>query len=270
VEHLFAGDKRWQVFDRKKFETDYELHTLIASPNRGEQLLNPTGAHLMDLGFHYYAQTALIPADYNFLPEISYRSGKDWGLPEKYAIFTPGATSMNRIFLPNAFNELARYTASLGVTPVFLGKKDINEVYKAKFHDDYDLSLGLDLREQTTLLEAIEIMGKARFVIGIDNGLLHLAGTTKVPIIFGHNISPVEHRKIRRRNGLTVDISVPEKQLACIGCQAKMRFVYRQRFSRCIYDDNKCLELLFKNIEGWRQAIRQCLNETNKPKWWKR
>lgn len=270
MEYLFAGDKRWSVHDRKLFEKEYEANTLIASPNRGQQLINPTGAHLMDLGWFYYAQTAAIPPEYNYLPEIDYVSGKDWALPEQYAIFTPGATAMNRVFPPKAFNELVKYTASLGITPVFLGKRDINEIYKANFHEEYDLSLGLDLREQTTLLEAIEIMRDAKFVIGIDNGLLHLAGTTSVPIIFGHNISPVEHRRIRRRNGLTVDISLTEKQLQCIGCQAKMRFVYRQRFSRCIYGDNLCVDLLFKNLEVWRQGIRQCLNQSNKPKWWRK
>jgi ADP-heptose:LPS heptosyltransferase len=232
------------------------------------QLINATGAHLMDLGFMYYAQVQKPPEGYGFLPEINY--DKPWRWPElldkPYAVFTPGATARARVVYAKYFNELVGYTISKGITPVFLGKREFvkdpkGEGYKATFQDGYNLTKGIDLTEKTTLLEAVQIMSKACFVIGLDNGLLHFAGTTEAPIIFGHNVATVEHRAIRRRRGLTINIELKETDLSCIGCQSRMRYIVGHKFSRCLYGGNigkeyQCLDLLFsQGCITWKAAI---------------
>lgn len=242
--------------------------TLVCYPK--DQLITAVGAHLMDLGFMYYAQMSKPPEGYGYLPEINYK-GRDFDLPQNFAVFTPGATARARVMYGKYFNELVNYTMSKGITPVFLGKKDFAhnttaEGYKASFENDYDLTKGLDLTEKTTLLEATNIMSKALFVLGIDNGLLHFAGTTEVPIIFGHTVASVEHRDIRRKQGLTININIDRKDLSCISCQSNMRFLRGHKFSSCLYSKDvkkaySCLDLLFsKECATWKNAIDYILN----------
>lgn len=281
--HIFRKYSHWKIFDRAEFDLYFKKGTLIVNPKPGEQLINACGAHLLDLGFMYFAQMSPPIAEYNHLPQINYLISNErliqlnffLDAPKKYAVFTPGATQLNRMMPPKAFNKLVDFTLDLGVTPVFLGKAEINDLYRATFNEEYDYSKGIDLREKTTLLEAVSIMSGAQFVIGIDNGLLHLAGTTKVPIIFGHNVANVEHRRIRRKTGLTIDISVPQERLSCIGCQSKMRYLYGHRFSRCCYVkkeggfDLKCLDILFgERFELWKDAIKTCLKQNRRAFSW--
>lgn len=266
---------------------NWKVHKLAFAPSimrDGELILDPkkfatkyifsTGAHLIDLGFMLYCNQGIPMSGYNRLPPINYKGPWKWpelDEQEPYAIFTPGATVDTRATPGPAFNELVNYTISKGIKPVFLGKKLFSHRgeetgYFAKFKDEYDFTKGVDLREKTTLLEAVQIMRGARFVIGVDNGLLHFAGCTEVPIIFGHTIARVEHRQIRRLKGLTVNIAVSKESLPCIACQSDMRYIITpdskkgHRFSKCIYDDYKCLEMLFSSeCSSWKKAIDHVL-----------
>lgn len=270
AEYLFKDAPRWKVLPRSSYRDNYERGSLVAFPKPGTQLVNACGAHLLDLGFMYFCCMHNPPPEYNFLTEINYQG--EWKWPEldknsAYAIFTPGSTSPVREMPQKAFNEIVAYTKSLGITPVFLGKKELSNQYQATF-GDYDFSQGIDLRERTSLLEATQIMQTAKFVIGIDNGLLHMAGTTSVPVIFGHNIASLEHRILRRKKGHTINLVVKEEDLACIGCQSKMRFLYHHDFKKCLFEgkgakDKACLTHLFQDESKlWKYAIDEILKAT--------
>ena len=64
------------------------------------------------------------------------------------------------------------------ILPVFLGKSHLD------LNEDYDLSEGVDFIGRTLLFDALRIIDCAEMVIGIDNGLLHLAACTKTPIVW--------------------------------------------------------------------------------------
>ncbi len=259
---LFKKYPNFRVHNRLDFEKYCVEGALIVAPQRSTQFLNATGQHLLDLGFNYFGQIDSPPEGWGYLPRIDYTG--PWKWPElkqvkRYAIFTPGATTDVRTVPAYAFNELVDYVSGLEITPVFLGKKTIAGSYEAKFEEGYDYTKGIDLREQTTLLEATQIMRGAEFVMGLDNGLLHLAGCTNVPIIFGHNITTVKHRQIKRREGITIDITINEKDLECIGCQSRMRYT-KHSFDKCIYTDKMCLTMMFQDkCVVWKQAINQIL-----------
>lgn len=243
----------------------------------GEPIYNPLnytsyitapGAHLMDLAFMQYCNLSKPPKGYNQMVDLKGCADFKWPVekPKKYAVFTPGATAQSRAMPAKYFNELVRYTISKGVTPVFIGKRDFahqgrnNKGYYADIDSSYDLSKGVDLTEKTTLLEAVRVIEGARFILGIDNGLLHFAGCTDTPIIFGHTVTTVEHRRIRRPLGLIIDIALDQKSLNCIGCQSNIRFVLHHRFSKCIYGDYLCLDMLFYNdCYSWKKAIDKVL-----------
>lgn len=280
AKHLFANKfQGWRVIDGGRKDVKLEKNSYIYHPLVDKQLINATGAHLLDLGFMFYTGLNGAPKpEYNRLPKIDYNRAWRWpdlqdpitGRTKRYAVFTPGATTDARAMPAKHFNELVRYTIEKGLVPVFLGKKDFvpdkeaHPNYTARFDEGYDFTGGVDLRDQTSLLEAVQIMRHAKFVLGIDNGLLHFAGTTEVPIIFGHNITTVAHRRIRRERGITIDITLDEKDLPCIGCQSKMRFIPGHSFSKCAYTDYLCLDLLFAGGgEAWKKAINAIMEVTD-------
>jgi hypothetical protein len=271
AQYLFGDIPRWKVFHRDTFGQNYEGGSPLCYPKPGTQLINACGAHLMDVGMWYFACQDPLPDEFRYLMEIKYDG--PWKWPEldpnsNFAIFTPGATSEVREMPVKAFNEIVAYTISKDITPVFLGKRDLSEAYEAKF-SHYNLSVGVDLRERTTLIEATQLMRKARFILGLDNGLLHMAGTTDCPTIFGHNVATIPHRVLRRKQGITIDITVPESELPCIGCQSKMRFIKKHDFRKCFFKerdpsrDRRCLPMLFKNdSKEWKDAIDKILKMT--------
>lgn len=267
AEFIFKDTPRVKVRHIKDFQKYVKDGDAVLDFTNVSQYINATGAHLLDLGFMLFCCSSEPYQGYNRLPSIKFYDDnidETLGLAldgRPYAVFTPGATTRTRAMPAEAFNELVRYTYDLGIIPVFLGKKEFLEDFKTpehytQFDEGYDFGLGVDLRDQTTLLQATQIMSGARFVLGVDNGLLHFAGCTEAPIIFGHTITTVKQRDIRRPKGVTINISLDKKDLPCIGCQANMRFIFGHSFKKCVYDDYKCLELLFSDkCKTWKKAI---------------
>lgn len=92
-----------------------------------------------------------------------------------------------RTILPEELLKISEYIQSKGVTPVFVGKTGAISIWKnnlAKSDFDYP-GFGLDLRNDTTFLELSSIMKQSKVVIGMDSGPIHLAFTTKTPVICG-------------------------------------------------------------------------------------
>lgn len=271
LKYIMGKYPHWAVHHPKESKGMIKKGEMLLSPAQYTKYINATGSHLMDLGFMYYGLIDGPPPEFNRMPDLStYRSGKTWeGLDVPYAVITPYSTTDTRRMKGKYLNELSNYLKSKNILPVYLGKKvfakseemaTVDPRYKGDCDPEFDPSLGLDLCEKTTLLEATEIMGKAKMVIGLDNGLLHFAGCTEVPIIFGHNIASVDHRVIRRPVGETINITISEKHLPCVGCQSRLRFLPTHDFKRCLYGDAACLDMLFAdNCHTWKRAIDHML-----------
>ena len=261
---------KWDILKSTEFKSKLKTGDGVVNINDFKLFINATGSHLMDFGFMVYCCLQSPPKEYNRLPVITYSDKESHQMlneigDKPYAVFTPGATSKVRTMPAKAFNTLVEYVSSKGVTPVFLGRNDFaqSKTYFATFDKDYDFTKGVSLLNRTSLLQANHIISNAKFVLGLDNGLLHLAGTTKTPILFGHTITDVHHRDIRRLEGKTINITVKQELLKCIGCQSHMRYIIGHKFVNCVYNDNICLEYLFSNdCETWKQAIDIVLGET--------
>jgi len=265
AEYIMKPWPKWKVYNIDDAPKIMQKGEFISSPTKYHKYINPCGAHLMDLGFMYYLNMDRPPQGYGRMPDLTgYCSGKDWGLPKDYAVMTPGYTCLTRATPAWAFNDLCQYLLSLGITPVFLGREHfadadggyVAEDYHAKIGEGVDLSQGINLMEKTSLLEAVEIMRGAKIVLGVDNGLLHFAACTEVPIIFGMTITIPRHRWPRRARGDTEVITVRPEKLSCIGCQSKVRSVVGSDFKYCLYGDYLCTEALFENeCADWKNAI---------------
>ena len=175
-----------------------------------------------------------------------------------YVVFTPNYTHSNRELRSEALHRLTTQCYEAGYIPVLLGSTTLNYdgVERSYGYSQYKTGRSqddiLDLRNKTSLLEALQIMRAARAVVGVDNGLLHLAGCTAVPIIAGYTTVDPKHRVPIRPEGVT-EIVTPEG-LDCAGCQSNWLYTWTgarrsHDFKRCFYSDNvalknKCTKLL--------------------------
>jgi len=167
------------------------------------------------------------------------------GLPQKYLVLTLGHTSDTRRMLPDLAQSITDHAGALGLPTVLLGTSKVSTG-----SGDLDVTQPaaptgevIDLRDWTSLLQAHAIMAGARVVVGIDNGLLHLAAMSEVPIIAGYtNVDPATRIPIRPGGyGWRYQAITPSVRPACVPCQSKWHFCYDVQFTKCFYKDYACL-----------------------------
>lgn len=214
-------------------------------PN-GAQLVNSCGAHLLDIGFRYYANLDEIPDGYRRMPKIvgDEVSLAKFYLPKKYVVVTSEATSPIRRLKADTINGIVDWVRDHDLVPIFLGKSRLAHDYKTHPDEGVKLERVIDLRERTTLLEAACILAHAQAVVGLDNGLLHLAACSRVPVIMGFNTVDPRHRAPIRDSGLKTIAVMPNESLECRFCQSRVRYVMGHNFHFCLYKDNRCLDML--------------------------
>lgn len=162
-------------------------------------------------------------------------------LPEKYVVFTVAYTAEVREWLPKFINETAAHCKAEGYTPVFLGKKEVKTgilaTIKGEFKEEIDFSLGINLIDQTSLVQAAAIMDDAYAVVGVDNGLLHLAGCTDAYIVGGFTtVSPNIRMPVRNNElGWRYHPVTPDALLACSFCQERTNFLYGHDYRNCMF-----------------------------------
>lgn len=234
--------------------------------------LNATGAHLSTCGWVYFTNKERAPEGWDRYPVLKQDDLNKIELPAeaaqlqpgKYVVITTGQTTNSRKTPPGAWNYVIDHVIERGLTPVFLGKSVMDTGNPQNIHTawqkELDYSKGVDLRDKTSLMQCAAVMSRAACVVGHDNGLLHLAGCTEVPIVFGYNLASPEHREPKRAVGRTINVVLTHEELACNFCQSKTNFVIGYNFRECFYKDNKCMEMLFENrAERWKQAIDRAL-----------
>lgn len=249
-----------------------------------QESLNATGAHLSTCGWVYFTNKECAPEgtcrdgfSWDSYPRIAQAHLDALELPDaakalepgKYAVITTGVTTETRRVQPESWNHVIEYVRERGLTPVFLGKTVVETGNHANIHTEYGkelrLDLGVNLVNQTSLMQAAAIMSRARVVIGHDNGLLHLAGCTDVPIVFGYNLASPKHREPKRPHlpghGM-YNVHLTSEDLACNFCQSRTNFVIGFNFRQCFYGDYLCLSKLFEDgARRWKAQIDRALEE---------
>lgn len=254
AKNLLKDYPDWEVHSNipPKYQDGYPIRAAHVHP------INATMMHLLDLGFLYYAGVNPVPPEAKIYPRLDLANISIPELPEKYIVLTPGATAPTRAVPAEVFNKTVEHVINLGYTPVFLGKRVMDDgKRKIKMDENYDISGGIDLVDKTSLLEAAAIMSKAGCVVGLDNGLLHLAAMTDVPIVFAYTIAGPSQRRPYRKDAKLVELYVPYHELPCTFCQERVRFFMDHNFESCIYKDYKCIEMLSADFynEGIDMAL---------------
>lgn len=112
--------------------------------------------------------------------------------------------------LPMAFwDAVAAGLRQAGLTPVFVGRRP----------DYADGAIGsLDFRDQLPLGSLRTLMQGAVCFAGMDSGLLHIAGTTEVPIVGVFTCARPEFRLPYRGGVLGYACEAVTPDLSCLGC----------------------------------------------------
>lgn len=211
---------------------------------------NNLAQHMTEHSFHLITNT--VPDDpnyYNYLkPDLSKTDVSEFNLPEKYVVITTGYTVPVREFLPEHANKIVQYVVSKGYTPVFLGKENIatglDHTIKGSFSQAVDYTCGINLINKTNLFQATLICQNAKVVVGLDNGILHIAGCTDVPIVGGFTTVNPNHRMPYRQGTMGYDYYpvVPPESLKCRFCQSNWTFSFQADFTNCHYDTLDCVK----------------------------
>ena len=261
VKNVLKDFPNWEVWPDEipeKFKEGYPFKSAPIHP------INATMMHLIDLGFLYFAGVNPVPPEARVYPVLDLNNTKLHKAvqDQNYIVMTPGATAASRTMPADTFNKVKEYIISIGFKPVFLGSstQDKKRLY-VTFNKDYDLKGGINLLNKTTLHEAAKIMQYSHAVVGIDNGLLHLAAMTSAPIVFGYTIAgPNQRRPTRRFKAPIVELYCEPEEMPCTFCQERVRFFYDHDFQSCIYKDYACLKKL--NAESFISAIDMVLKES--------
>lgn len=262
----------WEVHPVEKMKQLMPKNVIVVGPGielNGKvmhQLFNGCGAHLVDVGFAYFANRLPLSDDEREYPQLE-------GLKRPHAssthvVFATGGLSPNRTVPGHYWNPIIDWVLKKCMTPVFLGKSEMSPTMKANFPDGCDYHCGIDLRDKTTMLEAAAIMKYARAVIGFDSGLLHLAGCTDANIVAGFgSVEPRERKPYRPAGKWT---ALRAENLPCIGCQTNMKMMFPHNFRNCLYkrqgpngpeQDTLCIDWLFKDgARAWIEALENVLN----------
>jgi len=169
-----------------------------------------------------------------------------------YVVIAYGATTEHRRMLPEVLAGLVDHFNSKGIEVVLLGRRDhllvcSNTITSPTF--DAIPPGVVDLIDQTTLLEALAIMQDARMVIGLDNGLLHLAALTDVPIVGGYTTVDPFYRVPQRHGVQGWNFTVIEPDSECRYCQTETFCTYRLPFLKCQIATKECMYSL--TLDKW-------------------
>jgi hypothetical protein len=114
-------------------------------------------------------------------------------VPEKYVLIHPVSTWESRTWSAENWMQLTQSLNDLGYNVISIGK-DSSEtgffnVQKPVFN--FEIKKGMNLMNKTSISDCWHLINKAMCFVTMDSGLLHLAGTTKTPIIhLGSSIKP--------------------------------------------------------------------------------
>lgn len=204
------------------------------------------GMHLVDQAFVKIVDRLPTIEHKNYL-KVTPIDVSHFNLPKKYVVITTGHTVKVREFKASVVNDIAKFVKASGYEVVWLGSKEATTGVKGNilgnFSNEVDYSVGLDLIGSTDLLEAHAVIARATAIVGVDNGLLHVAGCTETSIVAGYTTVESIHRLPYRHNelGWKCFVVEPPKSLACRFCQSNMNFLYDFDFRNCRYKDVKCV-----------------------------
>ena len=209
---------------------------------------SPKSMHLATYGSLAMADRLIPLEELNYVPLEPVDITKFEIDFSKCVILISSYRDLTRSWHSQSLLEVAKWLKMMGVTPVFIGKTDMDEGVTENLRPKTSLpndvsQYGIDLRNKTTIPELASIFREAIAVCGVDSGPIHLAGTTNIPIVCGYTSVAPEHRIPIRKEGKTYPITA---NIECIGCESRWRSNY-WNYENCFLGHAECSKQLTGN-----------------------
>lgn len=202
--------------------------------------------HLVDYNFNCLANKQVDIKHKNYLKlDTSRIHIEKFDLPKEYVVISTGFTAKIREFLPEKVNAISEFLNKRNMPVVFLGSKQAStgiegvDDIKGNFNNEIQYDKGINLIGKTSLLEAGKIIAESKCMIGLDNGLMHVAGCTDVPII-GAYTSVAPHLRLPYRNnelGYNCYTVIPPETCQDRFFQSDIDFLFDVDLRNCYYGD---------------------------------
>jgi ADP-heptose:LPS heptosyltransferase len=190
----------------------------------------------------------------------------EFNLPENYVIIPIMHTAPAREMKVSILQDIINFCLTNGITPILAGKNEAaalnGTVLRGFTRLDIDAQVqkgAISLIDKTTTIQLVSIMDKAKAVIGLDNGLLHLAALCDVPIVYGFSsVEPKTRVPYRHAEyAWNVEVVTPPESLECKYCQSNMNFRYDHDFKFCWNGTYDCLNQTTSQmyIDALKRAI---------------
>lgn len=218
---------------------DWYNHKLPTKTTKWDQVISPMKIHTVDYAFLKLCDELPREEDRKFLQVDTNLIKQD--LPnEPYVVITTGFTAEVREWPASEVNKVIDYLRFHGIAPLFLGQTRTQtgskHIIEGTFKDEIHYEKGINLIDRTTLLQAAKIMSGAKAVLGVDNGLLHIAATTRAPIIAGFTtVTPMIRRPYGIEEQSRWHCITPDLSLECRFCQQNTNFILGHDYRNCLY-----------------------------------
>ena len=273
------NDHFYDINQQLEFKKEYSIKKLnIAEPDKTAYVVLPNqqpipiklgGQYLEPLRIHLsqYAGLQFSKKIYD-ISECSYltypiNKQRNEEILDKFKIDFSKCVLINltyrgatRIIPEETLIAFCNYIKEKGFYPLFVGKTETPDyVNDAPYKNTkFDTSIGLDLRDKTTLEEMIYVIHNSHSIIGVDNGLIHLASMTNTPIIASYTSCSPETRCPVRFGKLGGGIEIIEADAECRYCSDKW-LIDGHDFNNCYYATNACCNSL--NLEKFVKAFNK-------------
>lgn len=166
--------------------------------------------------------------------------------------FNVGYTSPTRAWPVKEINALIGYVKSIGMTPALLGRAGGDTTVP----EGIDSEGCFDFRNKTSLLETLSILEASTALVGVDNGLVHLARTlepSKVPhLVVGYtSVDPRYRQEADMRVIPTVE---------CKFCQSKCNTLFEHDFRTCFRGDFACVSQM--TAAKFKRGLQEVLGDS--------
>lgn len=186
---------------------------------------------------------------------------------DKAILITPYYTSGVRKMNKECIDGVSQWCVDNDYVPVYIGKRktivhteDNENAFKHNTIiaiSDQFKNMGVNLTNRTSLLETLAIMQKSAAIVGVDNGLIHLAGMTDIPIVAAYTTCKAFLRAPLWEGAPRANMTLIEAPVSCQGCQSNWTLDFKQNFTKCFYRDVACVKSLNSNmfIEGLEKLL---------------
>lgn len=276
VLNLFKHDALYKVFSPPHFSDLYrfflpedvvedfdantqELHCSAIVRHTFVEFITTLQTHLVDYSSMVLSDTILEDRSY---PQVS-PMGQELVDSDKYVVIATNHSSPLKRFRRELLYAATEYVQQQGCTPVWVGKKYQFNVYGDHVADITDdgvevLPGVVDLRDKTDVKELVGLCYNSAAVVGMDGGVIHVAGLTPAPIVCAYThkaprlLMPIRNNEL----GHKVFSVVPPPE-SCRFCMSS-KPLPAHSYTTCRREDIQCVENVQQ--EEFINAIGEALN----------